>query len=139
MAFILNSTPPTLKLFLTCEIQEEVLSAIKRDSELGAHEAYGACARLEIDQRDDLRNLKSPEEVLRKLQGDGTLPNDDGFQPFLLADETTARDGVKATLWMVENWAQAEDFDDDALVPGAKGDMKKGRLPFAEKLRIFAY
>lgn len=93
-----------------------------------------------MEHRDDLHSLKSPEEVLRKLKEDGSLPDDDGFQPFLLADELTARDGDKATVWMVNNWAQKQDFDNESgLVAGARGNVQEGRLPFAEKLRIFSY
>ena len=142
-AFIITSEPSRITLYTTCTIPQAILDGLRRDFDLGAHKGYDQAVALDISARTDLHGLETAEDVLRALEADGTLAQEEeGNHPFLIANEETvksAKDG-QYIVWYVESWAEEEDFEPDALEPSAELEINEGgQYNFASKGRFYAY
>ena len=144
-AFIVTSPPDTIKLYATCPLPPPVLAGIQRDFDLGAHKGYGESVSLEVSSRTGSHGLPTPEDVLRKLEADGsfgTSSAEKGYEAFLIADEATLQEAEegRCVVWYVEGWSNTDVLAKDSLDPNAKVEIdEKGRYNFAAKDRFYAY
>jgi hypothetical protein len=134
---LLQGDPGNLTLYTSVDLSPDIRSVLERDFALGAHEGNSPLCRLSISERNDLRQCKQPEDVLRILEKE--LPDDaEGYiEDFLYANESTLKYGQEGVVWYVSGWAKEDDYEKDDLAEGVDESVIDGHYKFANKQLVY--